>query len=320
MTTYPLGARRAARSLAALAALVMFVTGLVTLSPGARASAAATPACLAGHVNATSSLSSRPGGTTAQLVFSSTASPSCLWSVNATGYQWLSASGVAIGPVIYQLPRTLSARWTPLYFGFQAVARLSTMAGVQCTTKSATSVRVGAPGVTTPYVVALARAVAVCVGGTTAWSSVTTALPTTPRCRSAQLAMSLGGTNGAAGTTYHALIFRNASSSACVVTGIPTVHPLRSLAIGDYLGPRARPDSVAGFGYPVRLVPGAKASAAFGVATTGNWSAATCAPAHAVAVSVTVSGARGMIPLAFSTCTKLVSTSIRGVVAGVNGL
>jgi hypothetical protein len=245
--------------------------------------------------------------------------PSCLWSLNSTGYQWLSASGVAIGPVVYQLPRMLAARWVTLYNGFQAVGRLTTMAGVQCTTKNATSVRVGAPGVTPPLVIALARPVAVCVGATTAWSSVTTSFPVSARCRSSQLAMSAGGTNGAAGTIYHALVFRNVSTSACVVTGIPTVHPLRRLAAGDYLGPRARPQSVAGVGLPIRLVPGARASAAFGVGETANYPRTACAPAPAVGVAVSVSGARGVVPLAFSTCTKLVSTSIRGVVAGVHG-
>ncbi len=315
MSTHPLRVR----VLAPLASGALLVAGLALSSPGSRALAATTPACLAGHFRASSSVSRRPVATTAQLVMTATA-PSCLWSLNATGYQWLSASGIAIGPVVYQLPRTLAARWVPLYSGFQAVGRLTTMAGVQCTTKSATSVRVGAPGVTTPLVIALARPVAVCVGGTTAWSSVTTSLPVSPRCRSSQLAMSVGGMNGAAGTIYHALVFRNVSTSACVVTGIPTVHPLRSFAAGDYLGPRARPENVAGLGLPIRLVPGARASAAFGVTETANYPRATCAPAPAVGVAVTVSGARGVLRLAFSTCTKLVSTSIRGVVAGVHGI
>ena len=313
------GVRLLPRSLALVAATAALALGLVVMSPGPRAQGATVPACLAGHVTTASSVSSRPGGTTAQLVFSATSSPSCRWSVDATGYQWLSASGVAIGPVVYQLPRPLTTHWVTLYDGFQVVASFTTMAGVQCTSKTATRVRVGAPGVTTPLVVTLPRAVAVCVGGTTAWSSVTSALPVAPRCRSSQLAMTLGAAEGAAGTIFHALVFRNTSSSACVVTGIPTVHPLRTLANSDYVGPRARAQSVAGYGLPIRLVTGASASASFGVAQSANWPAATCAPAAAVAVAVTVSGARGVIPLRLSTCTKLVSTSIRGVVRGVSG-
>ena len=307
------------RSFALVGALSILALGLIVLSPSEPAQGAVVPPCLAGHVTTSSSVSSRPGGTTAQFVFNATSSPSCRWSVDATGYQWVSASGVAIGPVIYQLPRPLTTHWVSVYDGFQVVARLTTMAGVQCTSKTATRVRVGAPGVTTPLVVRLPRSVAVCIGGTTAWSSVSTALPVAPRCRSSQLAMTLGASDGAAGTIYHALVFRNVSSSACVVTGIPTVHPLRTLANSDYVGPRSRAQFVAGYGSPIRLVKGATASAAFGATQTANWSAATCAPASAVAVAVTVSGARGVIPLRFSTCTKLVSTSIRGVVRGVSG-
>lgn len=313
------GVRSLTRSLAFVGAIAVLALGLVVVSPGQRAQGAVVPTCLAGHVKTNVAVSSRPGGTTAQFIFNATSSPSCRWSVDGTGYQWISASGVAIGPVIYQLPRPLTTHWVPLYDGFQVVARLTTMAGVQCTSKTATRVRVGAPGVTTPLVVRLPRSVAVCIGGTTAWSSVTTALPVAPRCRSSQLVMTLGASDGAAGTIYHALVFRNVSSRACVVTGIPTVHPLRTLANSDYVGPRARAQTVAGYGSPIRLAKGASASASFGVTQTANWPAATCASAPAVAVAMTVSGARGVIPLRFSTCTKLVSTSIRGVVRGVSG-
>ena len=302
----------------ALLAVAALAASLVVLSPGSRASAAVPTACLPNRVTVANTVSSRPGGTTAQLVFTSHAAPTCLWSVNSTGYQFVSASGVAIGPVVYQLPRPLTTRWIPIYNGHQVVARVTTMAGVQCTTKSATRLRVGVLG-TTPLVVTLATPIAVCVGGTTAWTSVTTALPLAPRCRAAALSMSLGASNGAAGTIYYALIVRNASTSACVVTGVPTVRALRSLAGTSYLGPPARVVTMAGYGLPVRLVPGARASVALGVAETGNWSHATCAPASAAGVAVTLAGARHVVPLRISVCTKLASLTIRGVVAGVSG-
>ncbi|HSN01966.1 MAG TPA: DUF4232 domain-containing protein [Acidimicrobiales bacterium] len=302
----------------ALLAVAALAASLVVLSPGSRASAAVPTACLPSRVAVTNTVSSRPGGTTAQLVFTSRSAPSCLWSVNSTGYQFVAANGLAIGPVVYQLPRPLTTRWTPIHNGFQVVARVTTMAGVQCTTRSASRLRVGAPGTAT-LLVKLATHTAMGVGGTTAWTSVTTTLPVAPRCRSAALSMSLGASNGAAGTIYYALVFRNISTSACVVTGIPTVRAMRSLAAADYVGARARAVTMAGYGLPIRLAPGARASVAYGVTQTGNYPSATCAPAPAVAVAVTVSGARGVIPLKFSICTKVVSTSIRGVVAGVSG-
>lgn len=300
-----------------LFAVVALAATLVTLSPGPRAGAASA-ACLPHRVSVANSVSSRPGGTTAQLVFTAHAAPSCLWSVNSTGYQFLAANGFAIGPVVYQLPRPLSTRWTAIDNGSSVAVRVSTMAGVQCTTQHASRLRVGAPG-TAALVVTLAKPIAVCVGGTTAWTSVTTSVATFARCRSSDLAMSRGASNGAAGTVYYALVFRNTSSSACVVTGIPTVRAMRSSSAGDYVGPPARAVAAAGYGLPIGLAPGASASVAFGVAQTGNWPSATCGPVPAVAIAVTLSGARGVIALKFSTCTKVVSTSIRGVVAGVSG-
>ena len=301
----------------ALVAVASLAASLVVLSPSSRASAAAT-ACLPNRVAVTNTVSSRPGGTTAQLVFTAHSAPNCLWSVNSTGYQFVAASGVAIGPVVYQLPRPLSTRWIPIYNGYQVVARVTTMAGVQCTTQRASRVRVGAPG-TTPLVVKLATPIAVCVGGTTAWTSVTTALPVAPRCSASALSMNLGASNGAAGTIYHALVFRNISARACVVTGIPMVRALRALSGVSYVGLRAKAEKVAGYGLPIRLAPGARASAALGVGQTGNWPSATCAPAPAAGIAVTVSGARKVVALKFSVCTKLASMTIRGVVAGVSG-
>ena len=299
----------------ALLAVAALAASLVVLSPGSRASAAVPTACLPNRVSVTNTVSSRPGGTTAQLVFTSRSAPNCLWSVNSTGYQFVSASGVAIGPVVYQLPRPLTIRWIPIYSGHQVVARVTTMAGVQCTTKSATRLRVGVVG-TTPLVVTLATPIAVCVGGTTAWTSVTTALPVAPRCSALALTTSLGASNGGAGTIYYALVFRNVSTSACVVAGIPTI---RALSGVNYLGPPARVVTMAGYGLPIRLVPGARASATLGVAETGNWSHATCAPATAAGVAVTFAGARHVVALKVSVCTKLASLTTRGVVAGVSG-
>ena len=62
---------------ATLFAVVALAATFVVLSPGARASAA-TASCLPHQVSVTNTVSSRPGGTTAQLVFTAYVGPNCL--------------------------------------------------------------------------------------------------------------------------------------------------------------------------------------------------------------------------------------------------
>jgi len=74
-------------------------------------------------------------------------------------------------------------------------------------------------------------------------------------------------------------------------------------------------------GDAVRLVPKAQASAAYGVAETGNFTPSQCVAANFKSLEVTLGGVGSWwVALAGSTCTLLASTSVTGVVPGSSGL
>ncbi len=304
--------RRGTGVIMALSLLAGLVTTISATSAGA-----VTGACLPGQVSAVASVSSRPGGTTAQLVMTSRQFPHCLWAV-PTGYQFLSASGATIGPVVYPVPHPLTTHWVALNYGFQVLARVTTMSGVNCSTQSAAKVRVSAPGQVSPLDVGLPSSIAVCVGGTTAWTSVVESRAVVPRCDTAQLSLSIGAPNGAAGTTYYPLRVRNSARVACSISGFALVRAWRTMK-GNPLGPVARRVSLPGYGAAIRLAPGDSASALLGVSNVGNYPPRTCKPAAAVALSVSAASAHLIVPLSLQVCTKQASLSVRAWVPGLSG-
>lgn len=305
------------RSTMAIAALSLFA-GLVTI-PSRAPATVVSGMCIPEHVSVAARVSSRPGGTTARLTITSKEFPYCRWAT-PTGYQFLDSNDAAIGPVVYPSSgsTTTTTSWFVLRYGFQVIADVTTMAGVNCTTQSASKVRLSVPGQSATRSVTLPSAIAVCVGGTTAWTSVTESRPSVPRCLARQLAFSLGPPSGAAGTSFYALRIRNTSSSACWVSGIPLVRALRATN-GAPVGPLARRLTLNGNGTALRLSPGARASAALGVANAGNWPSASCAPALARALRVSMPGVSAVVPLTARVCTRVASLSVRGWVPGVSG-
>jgi hypothetical protein len=91
--------------------------------------------------------------------------------------------------------------------------------------------------------------------------------PAGPRqCGSAELEVSLGATDGAAGTIYHALVFTNSGPRSCTIQGFPGV----SFVAGDdghQVGQAARRNGDKG--PVVTLVPGATATAPVGFVNVG---------------------------------------------------
>jgi Domain of unknown function (DUF4232) len=141
--------------------------------------------------------------------------------------------------------------------------------------------------------------------------------PHPPPCRNAALKTLVGWPNGAAGTIYYGIRFQNLGVTACTVHGVPTVLPIA--ADGAVVGPPARPEHLSARVPPVVLGvhDGVTAWANFGVVETGNFSAAACAPTLADAIHVTLPGyPTSDLPLAFSLCTRINSTSIDGVAPG----
>ncbi len=307
-------ARVAATALVSLALL----GGLASVpAPATAAVPAVPPACLPGHVRAVATLTSRPGGTTARIAITSREIPSCRWAGPA-GYQFLSATGATVGPIVHPRARPRDPHGVALPYGFSVVARVTTMSGVRCTTRRAARVRITAPGRPGPLDVALPRSIEVCVGGTTAWTAVLETRVAVARCATGQLALSLGPPNGAAGTSYYPLRLRNTARVACALSGIPVVRALRTVG-GAPVGPAARRLRLPGYAPTIALAPGASASTALGVGDVANWPTASCAPAGARALSVSLPGARHVTRVALRVCTRVASLSVRGWVPGTTG-
>lgn len=119
----------------------------------------------------------------------------------------------------------------------------------------------------------------------------TTLPPTTPpitapppiagpdACSTSGLRVSLGGANGAAGSIYYPLDFRNVSGRACSLFGYPGVSFVAAPGTGQLGGAAVRNDM---FGPSlVTLAPGAIAHASVQVVVAQSYPAALCKPVTA---------------------------------------
>jgi uncharacterized protein DUF4232 len=119
-------------------------------------------------------------------------------------------------------------------------------------------------------------------------------------CSGAQLGVHLGSSEGAAGTTYQKVRFRNVGSSACTLDGYPRFVYLN--AAGDRIGFPAKP---VGTHSPVTIRPDRVAVAALGVPAYQNFPRARCHPRHAAAIRVTAPGTvkHRTLALSMTVCT-----------------
>ncbi|NNN02048.1 MAG: DUF4232 domain-containing protein [Acidimicrobiaceae bacterium] len=304
------------------------VIGLATIAGSTVATtvSASTPvACSALKMTGQTSIASRPGGTTVRVVLTNHRYPSCTWS-NLTGFQFLTATGSGAGPVRRVLHTSAAGSSRSVNDTFQVVDNVVTMSGVHCTAKVASFLQVITPD-RTSLKIALKRAVGVCVGGKTKWTTVhPPSFPVAALCTSASIRLSFAPANGAAGTIYLPLRFTNVSSSPCSISGIPEVQTLSGRtrnAAHATVGPAARKLnlSASGPGTAIRLMPGETASAAYGVTETGNYTPSRCLAKTVQSLRVRFkSGANWWQPASFLVCTRLASTSISGVVPSSDGL
>jgi hypothetical protein len=104
------------------------------------------------------------------------------------------------------------------------------------------------------------------------------AVPAVAACRADQIGLRLGAAEGAAGTTYYALVFTNRGTTSCSLRGYPGVSSVSTPA-GRQIGAAARrsPATVV----TVVLRPGAAASAAYGQAQALNYPRSRCHPVSA---------------------------------------
>lgn len=149
--------------------------------------------------------------------------------------------------------------------------------------------------------------------------ATTTARAAGANCRPAQLRVSIGRPNGAAGTIYYPIVFTN-RGGACWLWGVPSVQPV--VGAGHHpLGPPAANASIGEMPARHQLLHGGAVSDGFGVAETGNYPPARCRARNASGVLVSLSPfvRPTYLALRISVCTRLASTHIQLLVAGRTG-
>ncbi|MEO9175893.1 MAG: DUF4232 domain-containing protein [Gaiellales bacterium] len=99
-----------------------------------------------------------------------------------------------------------------------------------------------------------------------------------PACHASQLAVTLGGSDGTAGTIYYTILFRNTSGTTCSLRGYPGVSSVGG-ADGHQIGSAARRDPKTVV--TVVLRPRAFANASYGQAEALNYPKARCHPESA---------------------------------------
>jgi hypothetical protein len=119
-------------------------------------------------------------------------------------------------------------------------------------------------------------------GGTGPGAAPPTATPPaagTAACPSSGLRVSLGGANGAAGSIYYPIEFRNVSGAACTLYGYPGVSFVAAQGSGQLGGAAARNSTFR----PklVTLAPGAVAHASVQVVVAQSYPASLCKPVTA---------------------------------------
>jgi hypothetical protein len=126
------------------------------------------------------------------------------------------------------------------------------------------------------------------------------ALSATASCTGAQLGAHLGLSQGAAGTTYQVVRFRNHGSTACTLDGYPRFVFLN--AAGDRIGLPAKPS---GTHRPVTVRPDHVAVAALGIPSYQDFPRARCHPRRATSIRVTAPGTHKhhTLPLSVTVCT-----------------
>jgi hypothetical protein len=116
----------------------------------------------------------------------------------------------------------------------------------------------------------------------------------TPRCQTSGLRVSFGQTQGAAGTIYTAILFKNLSRTSCTLTGFPGLSFLD--AHGKQVGPAAARDP-----RPVRtltIAPGKTIFSSMGIAEAANYPTSMCKPATATKARIYPPGNTASVVLA----------------------
>ncbi|MGD0053822.1 MAG: DUF4232 domain-containing protein [Acidimicrobiales bacterium] len=140
-----------------------------------------------------------------------------------------------------------------------------------------------------------------------------------PACSSAMLKVTVGRSQGTAGTIYYPIIFTNQSGSTCSIYGVPMIQPVGVGRIS--IGPVARNTSRGEMPASHTLKTGQSVSVAFGVIETGNYTPSTCVAkaARGAVVSMGSFLHNRYVHLNMLVCTKRASTTTHLITAGVTG-
>lgn len=139
-------------------------------------------------------------------------------------------------------------------------------------------------------------------------------------CVSADLRVTLGTAQGAAGTIYHPIVFTNVSSTPCSMFGVPVIQPVRGADHKD-VGPLARNTSMGEMPALHTLSSGRSVSVAFGVTETGNYTPSACVARAADGVLVSIGNFlhSHFVHLPISVCAKRASTTTKLLTPGSKG-
>lgn len=150
--------------------------------------------------------------------------------------------------------------------------------------------------------------------------SVNTASAMTIRsCVPMQIKVTLGTSQGTAGTIYYPIVFTN-TGAACAIWGVPAIQPVVGTGHRS-VGPFAHSLSMGMMPARQILATHRSVSVAFGVVDTGNYSPSICGAKPADGVNVLLGSfiTKTYVHLPIKVCTKRTSTTTKLLVPGVNG-
>lgn len=143
-----------------------------------------------------------------------------------------------------------------------------------------------------------------------------------PDCAPAQLKVTMGVPEGAAGTIFYPIVIADRGRS-CALWGVPAVQPVRDGPGHGRVpvGPAARNTSIGEMPARHVLTTGHSVSDGLGVAETGNYPTRACRARTARVIVVRLSPfvKPTALPLTISVCTKLASVSTQLIVSGNTG-
>ena len=152
------------------------------------------------------------------------------------------------------------------------------------TSSSATASTSAATSSTTAEAVTTAPAALTQTEASAASTSKTTAPPAgTPNCTNAQLKLSIGPSDGAAGSTSFPITFLNSGPAACLLTGFPGVSYAYSAGSSPVGAPASRSGKTFG---AVQLAPGEAATATVVATNVGNYPPEDCGPVPVAGINV----------------------------------